>query len=181
MRKKMIHYGKRGSESGITLIELSIAGFVLVFGMLSLMGLLMIAIGNNNRSKVDSSATMLTQAVLEQISAKLAGGGPGTLTDNANCNGTGNTFTILYQAGLGAPLNANGTVNFNAAQVPNYSMNYTECNNNVTRTYDIRWNVQDLSGKTYMITVGGRPFGGAGSSRFSFGLPVTMRAYVGGN
>ena len=59
---------------------------------------------------------VLTQAVLEQVSAKLAGGGPGTLTDNANCNGTGTTFTILYQPG-GAPLLANGTIDFTAAQV----------------------------------------------------------------
>src|SRR5512141_1931361 len=126
---KILHHRKRALESGVTVIELSIAGFVLVFGMLSLIGLLMVAIGNNGRSKIDSSATMLSQAVLEQISAKLAGGGPGTLTDNANCNGTGTTHTINYQPGAGAALNAQGYVDFTAAQVPNYSMDYVDCNN----------------------------------------------------
>lgn len=171
---------KLHSEAGMTLIELAIAAVVLIVGMLSIMALLFTAIGNNGRSKIDTSATMLAQAVLEQISAKLAGGGPGTLTDNANCNGTGTTFTILYQPG-GAPLNANGTINFTSAQVANYSMNYTECNNNVPRTYDVRWNVQDIKDKTYLVTVGARPAGGNGAVQFSFGLPVTMRSYVGGN
>ena len=76
-------------ESGMTLIELAIAAVVLIVGMLSIMGVLLVAVGNNGRSKIDSSATMLSQAVLEQLRAKLAGGGPGSLTDNANCNGCG--------------------------------------------------------------------------------------------
>jgi hypothetical protein len=177
---KMIYRRKRSSESGMTLIELSIAGFVLVFGMLSIMGLLMTAIGNNGRSKIDSTSTMLTQAVLEQISAKLAGGGPGTLTDNANCNGTGNTWTIDYQSGAGAPL-AGAKIDFTQAQVQNYSMNYVDCNNNVTMTYDVRWNVQSVgTNGTYLVTVGAKPAGGT-PVRFSFAIPVTMRAYVGGN
>src|SRR6476646_10909904 len=93
--------GKLHAESGMSLIELSIAGFVLVFGMLSVMGLLMVAIGNNGRSKIDSAATMLSQAVLEQLSAKLAGGGPGSLTDNSNCNGTGTTWQIAWDPNPG--------------------------------------------------------------------------------
>src|SRR5437660_3658692 len=84
----------RNPEAGMTLIELMIASVVLIFGMLSIMGLLMLAIGNNGRSKIDSGATMLSQVVLEQVSAKLAGGGPGSITDNANCNNTGTTHVI---------------------------------------------------------------------------------------
>ncbi|PYV61799.1 MAG: hypothetical protein DMG95_11355 [Acidobacteria bacterium] len=78
----------RKSESGMSLIELMIASVVLIFGMLSIMGLLMLAIGNNGRSKIDSGATMLTQVVLEQVSAKLAGGGPGSITDNRTATTT---------------------------------------------------------------------------------------------
>ena len=66
----------RKSESGMSLIELMIASVVLIFGMLSIMGLLMLAMGNNGRSKIDSGATMLSQVVLEQVSAKLAGSFP---------------------------------------------------------------------------------------------------------
>src|SRR5215470_2183170 len=117
---------KRNPESGMTLIELMIAAVVLIFGMLSIMGLLMLAIGNNSRSKVDSGATMLSQAVLEQISAKLVGGGPGSITDNNGCDGTGNTWTIAYGQG-GANLVA-GKIDFVGqaqGEVPgNYYMNY---------------------------------------------------------
>lgn len=178
-------------ESGMTVIELMIAGAVLVFGMLSVLGLLMVAVGNNGRSKVDSTATMLTQAVLEQISAKLAGGGPGSITDNANCNGTGNTWDIDHGSGngdQGANL-VGGKIDFTQAQTaiasPDapalYYMNYVDCNNNVKSIYDVRWNVQSIgSNSTYLVTVGAKPSGSM-PTKFSFAIPVTMRAYVGGN
>jgi len=170
----------------MTLIELLIAGFVLVFGMLAIMGLLVIAVGNNGRSKIDSSATMLSQAVLEQLSAKLSGGGPGSLTDNANCNGTGTTHTIGYDAG-GANTSGSG-IDFTQAQASigtdsngnPYYMNYTECNNNVAMVYDIRWNIQSVGNATYLVTVGARPKNSL-PQRFAFAIPVNMRTYVGGN
>jgi type II secretory pathway pseudopilin PulG len=177
---KIIHPRKLHRESGMTLIELAIAGFVLVFGMLSLMGLLVIAIGNNGRSKIDSTATMLSQAVLEQLSAKLAGGGPGSISDNANCNGTGTAHTIASDPG-GASTSGSG-IDFTQAQgsiTTNYYMNYVDCNNNVPNTYDVRWNIQDLGNSTYLVTVGARPLGGL-PQKFAFAIPVNMRAYVGG-
>ena len=167
----------------MTLIELLIASVVLIFGMLSIMGLLMLAMGNNGRSKIDSSATMLSQVVLEQVGAKLAGGGPGSITDNSNCNNTGTTHTINEQPG-GATL-VGGKVDFTQAQAGlianNYAMNYVECSNNVKRDYDVRWNVQSVgTSGTYLVTVGARPKNSL-PVRFAFALPVTMRAYVGGN
>lgn len=173
--------GKLNSESGMSLIELSIAGFVLVFGMLSMMGLLVVAIGNNGRSKIDSAATMLSQAVLEQLSAKLAGGGPGSITDNSNCNGTGTTHQIAFDPG-GAAVVGNAIDFVNQAQnaVPaNYYMSYVDCNNNVQMTYDIRWNIQALGNSTYLVTVGAKPLN-ALPTRFAFSIPVNMRTYVGG-
>jgi hypothetical protein len=165
----------------MTLIELMIAAVVLIFGMLSIMGLLMLAVGNNGRSKIDSSATMLSQAVLEQISAKLVGGGPGSITDNSGCGGgPGTTWTIAYGQG-GANL-AGGKIDFvgqaQGAVPADYYMNYVECNNNVRMTYDVRWNIQAVGTTTYLVTVGARPFSGM-PTRFAFALPVSMRAYVG--
>src|SRR5579863_1622107 len=165
------HRGKR-SESGMTVIELLIAGFVLIFGMLAVMGLLMTAVGNNGRSKVDSAATMLNQAVVEQISAQLAGGGPGSITD---CKGAGTVWAIDTAAapppnGWGANLNGNA-IDFTQASPPAGSfMNYVECNGNV----------QTMSANgTYLVTVGARPKGGL-PTRFAFSIPVNMRVYVGG-
>src|SRR6266567_7798647 len=112
--QKALHRKNRNPQSGMTLIELMIASVVLIFGMLSIMGLLMLAIGNNGRSKIDSGATMLSQVVLEQVSAKLAGGGPGSITDNANCNNTGTTHVINDLPG-GATL-LGGKIDFTQAQ-----------------------------------------------------------------
>ena len=168
----------------MTLIELMIASVVLIFGMLSIMGLLMLAMGNNGRSKIDSGATMLSQVVLEQVGAKLAGGGPGSITDNSACGaGPGTTHIINEQAG-GANL-VGGKVDFTEAQAGlianNYAMNYVQCNNNVKMDYDVRWNVQIVGANgTYLVTVGARPKNSL-PVRFAFALPVTMRAYVGGN
>ena len=165
----------------MTVIELLIAGFVLIFGMLAVMGLLMLAVGNNGRSKLDSTATMLNQAVVEQISAQLVGGGPGSITD---CRGAGTVWPIDTTSGVppngaGAPLNGS-TIDFTQAAIAGSSMNYVECNGNVQTTYDVRWNIQTLSANgTYLVTVGARPRGGL-PTRFAFAIPVNMRVYVGG-
>ena len=172
-------------ESGMTMIELLIAGVVLVVGMLAIMVLLGLATGNNGRSKVDSSATMLSQAVVEQISAVLAGGGPGSIVDNNNCNGTGNTWAIDSTSGnppngAGAPL-LGGKIDFTQAAVAGAQMNYVDCAGNIRTTYDVRWNVQTIGPSgTFLVTVGARPQGGAGG-QFTFSLPVNMRVYLGGN
>jgi hypothetical protein len=178
---------KLQSEAGLTVIELAIAGVVLVVGMLAIMGLLGLAIGNNGRSKIDSTATMLNQVVVEQIAAQLAGGGPGVITDCAN-----NTWNIDYQSapppnGWGAALNGS-QINFTQANPPAGAfMDYVECvtqpNGNVVQTtYDVRWNVQGMpSGtRTYLVTVGAKPKN-LGQGRFTFALPVNMRMYVGGH
>ena len=59
-------------------------------------------------------------------------------------------------------------------------MSYVDCNNNVKTTYDVRWNIQLLNGSTYVVTVGAKPMNNL-PTRFSFSIPVNMRAYVGGN
>jgi len=168
----------------MTLIELMIASVVLIFGMLSIMGLLMLAMGNNGRSKIDSGATMLSQVVLEQVSAKLAGGGPGKITDNANCDNTGTTWTIDDSNIPGGANLVGGKIDFTQAQAAagaNYYMNYVECNNNVKMDYDVRWHIESVGANgTYLVTVGARPKSFK-AGRFTFAIPITMRAYVGGN
>jgi len=60
------------AERGISLVELVIAITVLAIGMAGLAVLFSTAIMNNSRSKGDTSGTMLTQTVLEQIAAQPA-------------------------------------------------------------------------------------------------------------
>ena len=167
----------------MTMIELLIAGVVLVVGMLAIMVLLGLATGNNGRSKVDSTATMLSQGVVEQISAVLAGGGPGSIVDDNNCDGTGNTWTIDATSGPapnggGAPI-LGAKIDFTQVAPAGSQMNYVDCAGTIRTTYDVRWNVQTV-GSTFLVTVGARPQG-AGQTQFTFALPINMRVYLGGN
>ena len=168
-------------------MELLIAGVVLCVGLLAVVALFATAIGSNGRSRVDSTATMISQAVLEQISAKLVGGGPAQVIDCAN-----QTYMIDYAAG-GANLSGTG-IDFTqnpssiaaSRAAEGYQMNYTACNGggeaNTTAIYDVRWNIKALGApgqvQTWLVTVAAQPKSMT-AGRFTFALPVTMRTYVG--
>ena len=58
------------AERGSTLIELMIAMLVLAIGLGGLTSLLSLAIASNNRNSKDTSASLLAQMVIEQITAQ---------------------------------------------------------------------------------------------------------------
>jgi len=165
---------KQTRQAGFTLLELMIAALVLTFGLLALTALFATAIGNNGRSRVDSTATMLTQSVIEQITAALALGGPSKVTDCGGnppwpvCN-PASTDPNCPAGTNGANLLANSpTINFTQTNVPyGYSMNYVACNAGgeagTQAVYDVRWNIQAISttpaSSSYLVTVAARPQG----------------------
>lgn len=162
----------QGSEAGISLIELMIAGVVLVVGVLAMMSLIITAIGANNRNKKDTTATMVAQMVMEQIATQPANStGTVVVTDCAS-----NNWTIAVAPG-GATLSG-GTIDYSAATVPNYNMRYVVCSGDARATYEIRWHVQQLTTNTALVVVGARQLG-AGSDLRYFALPVTLRTIVG--
>jgi Tfp pilus assembly protein PilV len=169
---------KRKRQTGFTVLEAMIAGFILTFGLLAITALFATAIGNNGRSRVDTTATMLSQSVIEQISAVLARGGPSAMTD---CAPTPTLWFIDTNVG-GAALTGS-SIDFTEASPPSgYHMSFVVCNGggqaNTEATYDVRWNVAQISTNTYLVTVAARPQGMA-AGRFTFSLPVTFRTYVG--
>ena len=169
-------------EAGFTLLEVMITGLVLTVGLLAVAVLFGTAVGNNGRSRVDSTATMLSSAVIEQITAVLARGGPASVTD---CGSPATTWPIDTGVG-GAALSGSG-IDFTQASPPSgYQMNFIVCNGGgVAGTqvvYDVRWNIQQTSinppSSSYLVTVAARPQGSA-NNRFTFDLPVTLRTFVG--
>ncbi|MGE0406870.1 MAG: hypothetical protein AB7O65_11270 [Candidatus Korobacteraceae bacterium] len=168
----------RRSEDGITMIELMIAGVVMIVGFLGIMALITTAIAGNARNRGDSSATLISQMVVEQITnAVREGANTRTVTDCA-----GNTFTISAvgtTGGSGTSI-TNGAINFNGLQVTNYSMFYVVCNATGQRaSYDVRWNVRLLSASgPSLVTVAARPRGSNGNLQ-RFAIPVTLRTIVG--
>src|SRR5215207_7813935 len=94
----MMRHAYGNSSAGFSLVELLIAMVVMTVGGLGASGIIIMAITANSRSLHDSTMTMLTNAVIEQINSTLVGSGSANLSD---CRGT--NFTIATAPG-GAPL-----------------------------------------------------------------------------
>jgi Tfp pilus assembly protein PilV len=182
------HKNRRGSQAGITLIEVMMSGAVLVIGSLSMIALIIASMTTNNRNRIDSTQTMLAEAIIEKVNSTLIGQGTTQLTD---CAGT--TYTVDTIPG-GANLNAAGnaidfTENIAADSTKTYyHMSYTvsaPCNSTgiVQGVYDVRWNVQKVGGSTnptnsYILTVSSELTGHGEGNRF-FSAPVTLRVMSG--
>jgi len=176
---------KQSRQAGFTLIELLIAATLLVVGVMAMAGLVALTVKNNGRSRLDSTATMLNQAVVEQIVSGIDfqshGSGTGTayLYDCGDHSvASSNPWTVYSNIG-GAPI-SNGNIDFTQAQVTGYHMDYVVCSGNSRTVYDVRWNISALStggtsSFTHILTVGSRLRGGPAMLNF----PINMRVMVG--
>ncbi|MGH9557557.1 MAG: type IV pilus modification PilV family protein, partial [Terriglobales bacterium] len=155
-----------GMEAGFSLIELMIAMIVLVVGMMAIMVMISTAIASNNRNKLDTTATALSQMVAETVASQsIVIGTPITVRD---CNPTAaagpQVWTIAtlgaVAPGAGANLNADGNIDFTqtyAAVPANYKMRFVTCGSGGRQaTYDVRWNVRTISAFSKMVTVSAR-------------------------
>jgi type IV pilus modification protein PilV len=183
------HLGNN-SQQGFTLIELMIAMVVLAVGLLAMAGLLGQAILSNNRSKLDSTATMMAQAVVEQINSTMVGGGNATLTD---CTGTTHNISTGTAVGDGAKLTSDGSkIDFTETAPPDeYHMDYTICgldpDSGIAHqtVYDVRWHVSSVTATggatgTYLVTVGAVIKGAPAPTRNlrAFAFPTNLRVLV---
>lgn len=172
-------------QNGFSLIELMIAIGVLAVGMAALVPLFAVAVMSNGKAKTDTTATMLAQTVLEKVSAQPASAAPANITVT-DCNPAGGTTFQIATAVGGSPLNGSD-IDFTAATVGNYNMQYVACGNNGRQAvYDVRWNIQTIAGngsRSRIITVAARPTGaGVAGNRNAltmFALPITLRT-IGG-
>jgi len=184
-----IYHKRRSSkpgQSGFTLIELMIAMIVLVAGLLALVGLLAVAIRSNGRNKMDSTATMLAQTVLEQINSAMLVGSDGVpnLVDDA-----GVTHDIHIDVDNGAKLRtSDGNIDFTETSPdPNYRMLYVfkstdpDTGTVTQATYDVRWHVSTVTSKTYLVTVGSVLNGAPAPTRDLrvFAFPSNLKLMIG--
>ena len=184
------------AERGSTLIELMIAMLVLAIGLGGLTSLLSLAIASNSRNSKDTSASLLAQMVIEQITAQHPNSNAAiSVTDCA-----GNAFSVASTGGAspngtGANLVTNSSTygygGIDQTQsystiTSGYAMQYVDCgsptNGGVPTTYDVRWNVMTVdANQTRLVTASARPLA-ASTARLGgrfFAFPVTLRA-VGG-
>jgi len=169
----------------MTMLELVAGMAVLAVGMTAVTALFHMAILNDNRAKVDTSATTMAQMVLEKIAAQ-----PANQMANigiADCAPTPTTWQIATVAaaspGNGADVNpANGAIDFTQpyANVPaNYKMQFAGCGTQGRQIiWDVRWNLRTISANTRLITVAAHPLPAA-NNPVQFVQPITLRT-IGG-
>ena len=180
---------RKQRQAGMTLIELMLAIAILAVGLVGVLALILTAISGNNRNKMDSSATLLGQMVMEKIAAQPALAGAGF--DIEDCKPvTPNTWHIATASaaapGAGAGrVAATGDIDWTATYASvtaDYKMKYVTCGaNDQQATYEVRWNIQTVNGFSKMITVGARPLGAqssGGASIRMFAPPVLLRTIV---
>lgn len=173
-RDEIPTHSSKDSQAGSTLIELMIASLILVIVSLGILPLLAMAIATNGRNRVDSTGTMLANAIIEQIKSTRIGSETASLTD---CGGT----NWAINTALGGSNVSGAGIDFTQTSPPaNYHMNYvvsSPCNAGGQEpvTYDVRWRV-DLVGNTYLITVGVRQ---GQHQSLLFSQPYSLRVMVG--
>lgn len=179
---KLLKKKTRRSEEGFSLVEMMLAMFVLAVGVLGGMVMIIIGMSRDNSNRVDTTATNAAQAVLEEIAGTAPNTNPAiTMTD---C--LGNTLQLTTQGaaspGAGAPLLANGDIDFTQPATVGYQMNYTVCGSNGLQTvYDVRWHITLVGpGNTgKLIVVSARQPFVATKKGINYIAPVTLRTMIG--
>jgi Tfp pilus assembly protein PilV len=182
----------RNPESGMSLIELAFAGFVLTVGMLGSLIMIMTAMQSNSRSKFDSTGTMVAQLVMEHINTmptnQTSGGVLVTsipVTDCTTAKHAAQTWNVSVvgqdPTGRGADVSGSDidwTQTYEAVPA-GYKMRYYSCGDVV---WEVRWRIAQWSTLTKVIIVSARQSGTAASgvrSGFIFSPPVTLRTVSG--
>lgn len=186
-KKRSVAKTKTGQAGGgFTLIEMMISMVVMAVGLLGLNIMFITAMATNNKNSHDTSATMVAQLVLEQITAQPANSTATiTVTDCAGNARTVATAGGASPTGAGSPLLTTGnvgTIDQLAALVPNYSMTYVACapaGTSLQSIYDVRWNVMTIDSDTRVVTVSARQQSGARVGGLHFAIPVNLRS-IGG-
>lgn len=172
------------------MIELMVSMVVLTVGLGGLLILLISAMYTDKRSSSDTTATMVAEHVLEQITAQGVGANsppnpPLAVTD---CGGNVlniNTARSVVGAGTGGATGGNGAAVTAAglidwtqavAAVPaGYGIQYVACGANGRQTtYDVRWDVIQMSTNSRLTIISARPVGSRQVGGLKFVVPVNL-------
>lgn len=159
------HRARRG-ENGMGLLELVIAMTVLTVGLLGSMVMIVTGMQSNSRNKLNNTATILDQEILEMFATlnNYPKSGSVMITDCAPSTGNANQHLASLVQGTYAS-GGNGAVLYTAATVPvwanvgdvdwtqpsgtlatsttaGYDMIYQTCSGDI---YEVRWNIMDAN------------------------------------
>lgn len=189
------------------LLESLVAMSILVVGLGGLLVLMVSSLYADNRSRGDTTATMVAEHILEQISSQQASASTSIpITDCA-----GNTFNMSTvgaplgagnsgsNGGNGANLTTSGTIDWSQAfsTIPTdgsgnvYAVQYVACGTGGTQTtYEVRWNVMWMNGYTtasytqntvysQLVAIAARPVASNQVGGLRFSIPANLRTVQG--
>lgn len=184
-------------QLGFSLLEFLIGMLVLAIGVGGMLPLLIASITLDKKAAHETTSVMVSELVLEQMSAAGAnfnGVLPNTLQD---CNNPANAWSIDMTSapvnggsggtygGNGAHLTNQGAIDWTQsyASVPaNYKMRYVACSTTTDTpvTYDIRWDViqTSASNSTKMVIISAKPRRDFGSA-LGVVAPASLRTIIG--
>ena len=178
-------------HSGFMMIELMISMVVLSVGLGGLLILLISSMYTDKRSSSDTTATMVAEHVLEQITAQGIGANspPNPALTITDCAGNAlniNTARAVLGGGTGgatggngAAVTPNGIIDWTqafAAVPAGYGINYVACGaNGLQTTYDVRWDVIQMSANSRLTIISARPGGSRQVGGLKFVVPVNLR------
>ena len=181
---------KARSQAGSSLLEVMVAGLVFMFGLMGSMSLVVTAIASNNRSKMDSTATLIAQKTMEKIASipatATASTTPSSTTTITDCNpdstlASHSVNTLDTSGGSGASLSA-GNIDFSSAAVTGYSMTYYACQTSggvQQGKYDVRWYVKQITTNAKLVVVAAERKGTQTGKAINFARPVSLKMIVG--
>ena len=134
-------------QRGFTLIELLIATVIILVGLVAVAQLVPASVLMNGNNRSDATALVFAQHVLEEMRNQ-------PLTTNSYTDVQGEVCGLgdVCQLGdptqpsllVGSPVNTTGgspIIDFSASPVTGYSYTYTDPNDPLGATYDVRWAV----------------------------------------
>jgi len=164
------------------MVEMLFAMFVLASAIVGAASMIVLGMGRNAATRMDTSASNIAETFLENIaSAEPNATIPTPVTDCANA-----AWAINTAAG-GSPLNpATGEIDFTQPKVAGYQADYTVCTANGLRVkYDVRWAIvqpsvanPSWSWARQVIVSAQQPLN-LNRGRIFFTPPVTVRTVVG--
>lgn len=183
-------WSRRKRSRGFTLMEVLFAIVILSVGVMGLAMVVPFATQNDYRTRVDTTATFVALRQLEQILAQP----PGVVSFTDGSDNPGLNAPIVVNVtdlntadlvGSGAPLDADGNIDFTVAQgvvAPGYARIYgvaptpVNPNGNVRVNigrYDVRWNIYQNANGIKTVTVAAQLSPLPAGANF---LPANVRA-----
>lgn len=181
-------------QRGFSLIELVVAMLVLTVGMVGGVAIISVAIASNANSRFDTGAVALAQSTMDRIIVISASASGSQLTTNmTDCNGTAHSINTApggaFYTTISGLSNETQVIDFSAAAVTGYQMNYTLCGaggagyTGQPQTYDVRWYIGNGSTQgTQLVLVAAKNISeyqnGLSQTKY-FSIPITLRALRG--